>query len=155
MTRSLAKNVQEVPTLFLGIMVLCLGEEHARSALERVNCPLGKAFKVRKLCSRIPLFDDKVEFVSAPDGSGQAKGTQITGLTDDLSVISSGLDNLPSGVSSFKDLDVEGGYESSVADGKPSYTKSNEELLEVFLLNAVSSCTGVNSAILTLFLVRC
>lgn len=71
-----------------------------------------------------------------------------------LSVISSGLDvNLPSGVSSFKKLDVEEGYESGAADRKPLYPKSNEELLKVILLNGVSSHLGVNSAILTLFLV--
>lgn len=136
------------------------------------------------LCSRLPLFMTKeslslhlmvwarpkrlrsqgsqMELLEEPETGpalSHALSTDSEGPALDLealSFISSGLDdNLPSGVSSFEELDVEEGYESGAADGKPLYPKSNEELLKVVLLNGISSCPGVNSTILTLFLARC
>lgn len=50
--------------------VLCLGAEHARSALEGADCEHCEHFNMRKPCSRLTLFDDQGTFISVPRGSG-------------------------------------------------------------------------------------
>lgn len=52
------------------LCVLCLGAEHARSALEGADCEHCEHFNMRKPRSRLTLFDDQGTFISALRGSG-------------------------------------------------------------------------------------
>ncbi len=49
-----------------------LGEEHARSVLEGIECVHCERFSLGKLCSRLSLFSRELGQSSAPCGSGPA-----------------------------------------------------------------------------------
>ncbi|KAL0190937.1 hypothetical protein M9458_013635, partial [Cirrhinus mrigala] len=53
------------------LCVVCLGADHAESALEGADCPHCKRFSLRALCSRRALFEEGA-FTSVPRGSGPA-----------------------------------------------------------------------------------
>ncbi len=54
------------------LCVMCLGEEHARSILEGMECAHCELFSLGKLRSRMYLFSRKLGQSSAPCGSGPA-----------------------------------------------------------------------------------
>ncbi len=54
------------------LCVMCLGEEHARSVLEGMECIHCKLFSLGKLRSRLSLFSRELGQSSAPRGSGPA-----------------------------------------------------------------------------------
>ncbi len=54
------------------LCVMCLGEEHARSVLEGIECAHCELFSLGKLRSRMSLFSRELGQSSAPRGSGPA-----------------------------------------------------------------------------------
>ncbi len=54
------------------LCVVCLGAEHARSALEGADCVHCESLPVHSLCSRKVLFDTKGAFTSVSCGAGPA-----------------------------------------------------------------------------------
>ncbi len=54
------------------LCVMCLGEEHARSVLEGMECVHCELFSLGKLRSRLSLFSRELGQSSAPRGSGPA-----------------------------------------------------------------------------------
>ncbi len=54
------------------LCVICLGEEHARSVLEGMECAHRDLFSLRKLRSHMSLFSRELGQSSAPRGSGLA-----------------------------------------------------------------------------------
>ncbi len=54
------------------LCVMCLGEEHARSVLEGIECAHCELFSLGKLHSRMSLFSRELGQSSAPRGSGPA-----------------------------------------------------------------------------------
>ncbi len=54
------------------LCVMCLGEEHARSVLEGMECAHCEFFSLGKLRSRMSLFSRELGQSSAPRGSGPA-----------------------------------------------------------------------------------
>ncbi|CAM4467978.1 unnamed protein product [Leuciscus chuanchicus] len=55
------------------LCVLCLGEEHAREALERASCANCESFSLKTLRSRLTLFSREEGSASEPHGTGPAR----------------------------------------------------------------------------------
>ena len=53
--------------------VFCLGEEHARDALEGASCANCECFSMRTLRSRLALFSREESSASGPRGTGPAR----------------------------------------------------------------------------------
>ncbi len=62
------------------LCVMCLGEEHARSVLEGMECSHCELFSLGKLCSRVSLFSRELGRSSAPHGSGPAAAEAVKRL---------------------------------------------------------------------------
>ncbi len=61
---------------------MCLGEEHARSVLEGIECVNWERFSLKKLRSRLSLYSSELGKSSASRGSGPAEETEIVGIAD-------------------------------------------------------------------------
>ncbi len=74
------------------LCVMCLGEEHARSVLEGMECAHCELFSLGKLRSRMSLFSRELGQSSAPRGSGPAadwsrgdrRWSSLTSLREEL-----------------------------------------------------------------------
>ncbi len=93
------------------LCVMCLGEEHARSVLEGMECAHCAIFSLGKLRSRMSLFSRELGQSSAPHGSGPAAAEAARRLRSwgsqmELADESAGGINISSAADESKLLDV-------------------------------------------------